>query len=397
MMQLISVDDHVVEPPDLWVSRAPAKLRERVPRVVRGPGVQAISNGKGGFAYLEDPSRAATDWWWFEDVRMPITRNFVAAGHFTGEVVDLTEGTTYDEMRPGCIDPQARLADMDVNGVLASVCFPNTIPRFCGQTFYECDDRELGMVCVRAYNDWLMDEWCAAAPDRLVPVILIPLWDPEAAADEIYERAGQGARCISFSELPAKLGLPSIHDTNGFWDPVFRACDETSTVICLHCGSSSTMPHTAPDAPKVVSSSLVMVNSMMTLADWLFSGVLEQYHNFKIMLSESEIGWIPTLLERADRKWHMNRSYFDIERVPRVPSEYYLERVYSSFISDEHGVESIDKIGVDNVCFEVDFPHQDSTWPESQKVAEEQLRSLSPADREKIMFRNAAKLFSIPL
>jgi len=96
-------------------------------------------------------------------------------------------------------------------------------------------------------------------------------------------------------------------------------------------------------------------------------------------------------------EWQMNRSYFDVTRVPRPPSEYYAERVYSSFISDLHGVESMSEIGVDNVCFEVDFPHQDSTWPNTLSVAREQLASLSAVDQEKIMFRNAARLFSIPL
>src|SRR6185437_5139288 len=117
------------------------------------------------------------------------------------------EPIAYEDMRPGCYDPAARVADMDAAGVLASLCFPS-FPRFCGQTFHEAPDHELAMICVTAYNDWMIEEWCDSAPGRLIPQIIVPLWDPVAGAAEIERCAGMGARAVTFSENPVRLGLP---------------------------------------------------------------------------------------------------------------------------------------------------------------------------------------------
>ena len=141
------------------------------------------------------------------------------------------EGVTYDDIAPGCYDPIARLADMDINHVEASLCFPN-YPRFCGQLFSEADDLELGLLCVQAYNDWMIDEWCGSSGGRLIPLCIVPLWDAELAAKEIYRVAEKGCRAVAWSELPAWLGRPGLH--GDFWDPFLKACEETQTVICMH-------------------------------------------------------------------------------------------------------------------------------------------------------------------
>ena len=125
----------------------------------------------------------------------------------------------YDDMRPGCYDPVARLEDMDRAGIIASLCFP-TLPRFCGQLFYEAKDRDFGFVCLQAYNDWMIDEWCGAAPGRYIPLVLIPIWDPALAAKELERCAAKGATAFCFSENPEPLGLPTIHDPDRYWDPV---------------------------------------------------------------------------------------------------------------------------------------------------------------------------------
>ena len=136
--------------------------------------------------------------------------------------------TTFDEIRPGCWKQPERLADMDANHVEAAVCFPNVLPRFCGQAFLERDDKELAGLCVKAYNDWIIDEWCAGEGDgRLIPLTLIPLWDPAGAAEEIRRCAAKGSFAITFPENPYPLGLPSIHHPSHHWDPVFTACQET--------------------------------------------------------------------------------------------------------------------------------------------------------------------------
>jgi predicted TIM-barrel fold metal-dependent hydrolase len=286
---------------------------------------------------------------------------------------------------------------MDVNYVDASLCFP-TFPRFCGQTFLEAKDKDLALLCVQAYNDWLVEEWCAESGGRLIPLCLIPLWDPVLAAAEVRRNAARGVRAVCFSEQPPNLGLPSIHDHNRHWDPFVAACDETGTAICMHSGSGSKMPSTSADAPPAVSSLLTHELAEEGLADWLFSGMLVRYPNLNITFSEGQIGWIPYLLCRADRIWHHNRGWADVSAtIPEPPSTYYWGRVYGCFFDDAAGLEAIDKIGPDQVTFETDYPHADGTWPHTKKIAEEQFGHMDQAIIDKIARDNVIRLFSLDL
>ncbi len=220
-----------------------------------------------------------------KDLHQSLKKAVAASGRSRDDMT--MTATTYDEVRPGCYEPAARVADMDANWTQASLCFPN-FPRFCGQTFLEANDRELARLCVRAYNDWMVEEWCGQSGGRLVPLCLVPLWDPCLAADEVRRNAARGVRAVAFSEIPAYLGLPSIH--SGEWDPFFAACEETATVICLHIGSGTKMPMTSPDAPLGVTVTIGYGNCMNSLADWLFSGKLAQFPGLRLLYAESQIG-----------------------------------------------------------------------------------------------------------
>ncbi len=235
-----------------------------------------------------DPEGPPTDWWIYEDLQFPYKRNIAAVGFDRDEMT--LEGITRAEMRPGCWDPAERLKDMDLNHVEASLCFP-TFPRFCGQTFAEAHDKEVALACVRAYNDWMVEEWCGDSGGRLIPLCLIPLWDVELAVAEIRRNAARGVRAVTFSEIPTHLGLPSIH--SGHWDPFFAACEDTGTVVNMHIGSSSQMPAASPDAPPAVQASLSFNNAMASMMDFLFSGVLVRFPRLKLAYSEGQMGWIP--------------------------------------------------------------------------------------------------------
>jgi predicted TIM-barrel fold metal-dependent hydrolase len=265
---------------------------------------------------------------------------------------------------------------MTANHVDASICFPNTLPRFCGQTFYEQGikredgDPELAQLCVEAYNDWMIDEWCAGAgKGRLIPLTIIPLWDPELAADEIHRCANKGSYAVAFSENPYPLGLPSIH--SGKWDPFFAACQDTETVVCMHIGSSSRMPATSPDAPFIVSSTLTFQNAMGSMLDFIFSGTLDRFPTLKIAYSEGQVGWMPYVLERADKLWAERSDNSFGTSLPKKPSEYIPGRVYGCIFDDETGLRNREAVGMEQICFETDFPHADSTFPHSKKVATE--------------------------
>jgi predicted TIM-barrel fold metal-dependent hydrolase len=389
--KIISVDDHVVEPAHVWQEWLPAKLRDRGPRVERR-GIGSMKHvGGGQYEQTFDPDGPQADCWIYEDL-VYIHKRHVAAVGFDRDDMSMSP-ITYDEMRPGCYEPKARVEDMELNWVDGSLCFP-TFPRFCGQTFTEAKDRELGLACVKAYNDWMVDEWCGDSGGALIPLTIVPLWDAGLAAAEVRRNAERGVRAVCFSEIPPHLGLPSIH--SGEWDPFIAACSETSTAICMHIGSSSRMPATSGDAPTAVAATLSFNNAMASMTDWLFSGKLVQFPDLKIAYSEGQIGWIPYVLERADTVWQEHRAWAGVKDiVPEPPSTYYYRNMYGCFFRDQHGIDSLEKVGVDNVTFETDYPHTDSTWPDTKQVATELMAGVPDDAVYKIMRGNAIRMLDL--
>ncbi|MBI2167900.1 MAG: amidohydrolase [Actinobacteria bacterium] len=375
---IISVDDHVVEPPHTWQSRLPEKYHDVGPRIVR--------RGIAGMNYLGSGQRYQIDWddeappadcWVYEDLVVPHKRHIAAVG-YPREEMSLSP-ITYDEMRPGCYEPKARADDMLANHVDGSLCFP-TFPRFCGQTFAEAADKELALLCVRAYNDFQVDEWCPESGGVNIPLCIIPLWDVGLAVEEIHRNAARGVTAVCFSEIPSKLGLPSIH--SGHWDPFFAACQETGTAINMHIGSSSQMPLTS--------------EAMASMTDFLLSGVLVRFPTLKLAYSEGQIGWIPYILERIDDVWEEHRAWGGVaEKIPDPPSTYYYRQIFGCFFRDQHGIDSLAKVGENNITFETDYPHTDSTWPQTEAIAQKLFGHLTPEQIYKIARGNAIRLLNL--
>jgi predicted TIM-barrel fold metal-dependent hydrolase len=381
--RIISVDDHVVEPATLWQDRLSRADREHGPRVERRFGHLDWDTG-GKMNLVEDP--AGTDgarWcdvWAYEDFRWPLRAGWAAVGKLR-EVESVTP-IVYEDMLPGCYEKGARLADMDRNHVEASLCFP-TFPRFCGQTFMERKDHHLGLRCVQAYNDWMIDDWCAGeAAGRLIPLTLVPLWDPQLAADEVRRCAAKGSHAIAFSEIPPYLGLPSIY--SGHWDVLFAACDETETVINMHVGSASKLTTTSDDAPIAVWAALTVQNAQASFVDWLCSGVLAKYMGLKIAFSEGQVGWMPFMMERLDSIWERSDSYDKTMHttIPQRPSDYVPGRIYGCIFDDVQGLLNRSAVGMGQIMFETDYPHADSTFPESRVTAEKLAGAAGLSDHE---------------
>jgi predicted TIM-barrel fold metal-dependent hydrolase len=378
---LISVDDHILEPANVWVDRVAAKDHDRAPHMVE---------------------EGDMEFWVYDGKRYPSSGLSACAGKKKEEFSP--EPVTYKEMRPGCYDPVARLEDMDRAGILASMCFP-TITRFCGQLFMEASDREFGLVCLKAYNDWMIEEWCGAAPGRYIPLILIPMWDPPAAANEMERCAGKGASAFMFSENPSKLGLPTIHDQNRYWEPVLAAANDLDMVVSMHVGSSSEVPQIAPDSPFMANLAWGAIRTSGAMLSWLFSGVFTRYPNVKIALSEGEIGWMPYFLERAEqvvdkqRYWvarghkFMGHATSDVDMDTLNIRELFREHVFGCFIEDHHGIASIDEIGENNIMCETDYPHSDSTWPNCLTAVKKIISHLPTETQYKILRGNAEKLY----
>jgi predicted TIM-barrel fold metal-dependent hydrolase len=378
---LISVDDHVLEPPHLWVDRVATKDRDRAPhQVVEGN----------------------MEFWVYDGKRYPSSGLSACAGKSKEEFSP--EPVTYAEMRPGCYDSQARLEDMDRAGILASLCFP-TITRFCGQLFMDASDRDFGLVCLKAYNDWMMEEWCGSAPGRFIPLILIPMWDPPLAAKEMERCAEKGATAFAFSENPAPLGLPTIHDRDRYWDPVMSTASDLGMVASMHVGSSSQVPQIAPDSPFMANLAWGAIRTSGAMLSWLFSGMFTRFPGLKIALSEGEIGWMPYFLERAEqvvdkqRYWvqrgvqFMEHATTEVDMDTLNIRELFREHVFGCFIEDHHGIASIDEIGEDNIMCETDYPHSDSTWPNCITVVKKIIGHLPPETQYKLLRGNAEKLY----
>jgi predicted TIM-barrel fold metal-dependent hydrolase len=389
---IISVDDHVVEPPSVWSDRLSAADRDRGPRVVRDTcRTEADPQGQR-VKYIKGADGPMTDWWIYEQVAKPVPKVVACAGYPVD--THTIDPINYVDMRPGCYDPAARLSDMDINRTERSLCFP-MITRFCGQMFYEASDKDLALRCVQAYNDWMIEEWCGSSGGRLIPLCLIPLWDPAAAATEVRRNAARGSRAITFTEMPHFIGLPSIHDPSRYWDPVFDACNETGTVVCMHIGSGSRMAETSPFAPRAANTALTFSMAQQSLVEWLVSGVLVRFPMLKIAYSESQIGWMPFILERLDKVF-THTAYAGLDPlITQPPSTYVPGRVYGCFFDDDTGIANRESIGVRQMVFEVDYPHQDTTWPHTNEVVERMAKQVSAEELELILRQNAIDMLGL--
>jgi predicted TIM-barrel fold metal-dependent hydrolase len=372
-MKLISTDDHVIEHPRVWLDRLPAADAERAPHIVEVD---------------RDGTSPAQSWIYEGDLHPNMALNAVAGKRKEEFGV---EPTRFDEIRPGAFDPVARLEDMDIDGVESTLCFP-TFPRFAGTVFLKARDKALAARCISAWNDFMLDEWSAAAPSRLVSLMILPLWDVDASVAEMERCIAKGVKAISFPENPAPLGLPSFHTHE--WDPVFALAQEADLPLCMHFGSSGRPPETASDAPKVVSIALYGCNSMSTTADLLFSPVFHTFDRLKVALSEGGIGWVPYMLERLDYTWDRHRHYSAIDQDTR-PSELFGRHFYCCYIDDQFGLKNRYDVGVDNITWECDYPHSDSQWPHSRKHAAEVLLDIPDDEVHKIVELNARSMLNL--
>jgi predicted TIM-barrel fold metal-dependent hydrolase len=368
---VVSVDDHLVEPAHMFEGRLPAHLQESAPRIIE--------------------TKRGHQVWLFEDqVYSQMGMNAVAGRRPESVKV---EPFRFDQMRPGCYDISARISDMDIGGVWASLNFPSQITGFCGRVFFAAKDPELGRACIRAWNDWFFDEWYSVFPDRIIPLGVSYLADPEHAAAEIRRNADRGFRSVTLPERPHEVGLPSLFDRE-HWRPVIEACVDTDTVISLHVGSSG-VAQIAPGAPAMqLTATLFGQLSLTACAEWLWSGWAVDYPDVKIAMSEGGIGWVAMLLDRLDNL--VDRSGYGLGWTMR-PADVLRRNFWFCTIDDPSTIDTRYRIGVDHIMAEVDYPHGDSTWPDTQEVIRDVWGHLPNPELRAICCENAARLYRHPL
>jgi predicted TIM-barrel fold metal-dependent hydrolase len=294
-------------------------------------------------------------------------------------------------MRPGCYDVDERIKDMNGGGVLASMCFPS-FPGFSARLFAAAEDKDLALATIRAYNDWHIDEWCGKYPGRFIPMALPVLWDPELAAQEVRRVAAKGCHSLTFTENPATLGYPSFHDES--WDPLWKAVCDENVVLSIHLGSSGQLSVTAPNAPVDVMITLQPMNICQAAADLLWSRVLKNFPDIRIALSEGGTGWIPYFLDRVDRTYEMHSTWTGQDFGGRLPSEVFRQHFLTCFIADPVGVQLRHMIGMDNIAWECDYPHSDSSWPKAPEELAAVAADVPTAELNKITYENAMRWYS---
>ena len=369
-MILVSVDDHVVEPPGLFDNHLTPEWKAKAPRLVR----------------KDD----GTDVWVFEGQQLMNIGLNAVVGRPPEEYG--VEPTSFDQLRPGCYDVDERIRDMNVNGVLASMCFPS-FPSFCGALWARTEDKTLALTMLRAYNDWHIDEWCGSHPGRFIPLALPVMWDADLAAEEVRRVAKKGCHALSFTENPEKVGFPSLH--SDYWEPVWQACVDEGTVVCIHIGSAAGMSFTTMDSPVDVMITTSPMSIASCAADLVWSQMLRRYPTLKFALSEGGIGWIPYFLDRVDYVFKHHHQWTNQDFGGKLPSDVFREHIITCFIDDPVGVKLREKVGIDTITWECDYPHSDTTWPEAPEILARSLDGVSDDDINKMTHENAIREFRL--
>jgi predicted TIM-barrel fold metal-dependent hydrolase len=377
---VISVDDHLHEPRHVFDGRMPAHLADRAPKRVELPDGSQRWDYEGQLLAESGLSNVAgrdSRSWSRDPVRD-------------------------DEVRRGSWDISARIADMDLDGVYAHTVFPSGVFGFSGRIIALSKDPELGFATMQAYNDWHLNELAGTHPGRIIPMQMVFYTDPERAATEIRANAERGFKAATLPDLPNHLGLPRIGDA--YWYPILDALEETETVACMHLGAGGWVLD--PIADRVPSfegqdftlAALFPASAMVTGIEWLFSGVPQRFPRLKIALSEGGIGWVPMAVDRLN--YMMDNSGVALHRSwggDMSPSEVLLNHFYFCMIDNPSNLNAVDMIGSDHIMCETDYPHSDSTWPDTQKLLQDRFRDMSEADALNMTYRTAEKLFRHPV
>jgi predicted TIM-barrel fold metal-dependent hydrolase len=365
--RIISADSHVNPPKDLWTRSAPAKLRERAPRVE--------STDQGDF--------------WITDSQISGAIGLDASAGRKPEDFK-AHGLTYKDMRPGSYDPDARLADMDLDGVDAEVLY------FGGPVTQYAKDPELRSFVVRTYNDW-MAELSKAAPGRLIGLAHIPLIDLDEGIAELRRVAGLGLRGFHVDPFPDERG------GRAFWDPAYEPfwslVEESGLPMSFHivgprnANVQAVFTNPTPGV-KETFIAIAPISICEVVSTLVFTGILERHPKLNFVLVECGIGWIPYFVERMDQTFNKHR-FWTKSVITEKPSTYWYRQGHATFIQDLAGVAARHRAGLRNIMWSTDYPHSDSTWPRSREVLAEHFRDVPAEERELIAGGNAAALYRL--
>ena len=369
---LISVDDHVQEPPDLWTSRlSKRRWGDRIPHVT------TTADGTEQ---------------WVVDGQVLLGGRLARAGALMPD--RNTEPNRWEEVPLAAYQPSERLKIMDAAGVDYSVLFP-IVAGMAGEAFGRLHDPELELACVQAYNDWLIEEW-AAASDRFIPQCIVPIWPPEATVAEIQRAVAMGHRGVVFPALPMDLrDVP--HVAGPEYSPVWAVCEELEVPLCLHAGASPGLqyapsPGLEPTLAEALEAVTKPVSSVFVLSLLLFSRLLLQHPTLRVVLAESALSWGMVYLEWADHQFEhdgLAREGYEL-----TPSQMFRRQCYFNAWFDEVAPFA-PYVGADHILWSTNLPLATSTWPRTQETIEHCFRGVSEEDTKRVLWGNAASLYRL--
>lgn len=380
---VIDVDTHIIEPPDLWTARVSRKWGDLVPHVKR--------------------DSRNIDRWYMGAERLPAAGSVAQAGW---KDFPPSFPPTLEEADPAAWKAPQRLERMDQFGIHTQVLYPNLLGFQC-ESFMKMADRQLGLECVSAYNDFLA-EFCSLAPDRLVPVMWLPFWDIEASIREVRRAAKIGHRGVIFGSDFSAVNLPTVGDPH--WDPLLAVVEECDLTLNFHIGFAAKSTEEQRLYQRKVAnqkevfvkeSTLLFMGNAKAIADVILSGVCDRFPKLKFVSVESGASWLPFLVESLDWQWKNSGAY--VAYPNRLePSEYFRRQVYGSFWFESALLKSAIELFPDNIMFETDFPHPTSLSPGPASssgipsdVIEQNLGGLREDLLAKVLHDNAAKLYHL--
>jgi predicted TIM-barrel fold metal-dependent hydrolase len=376
-VSVVDCDSHWTEPPDLWTSRAPARLRDRMPKVTERDGVQL---------------------WHVGDVTLgPIGLSVVRRGG------DKAYGQLFlphiEQLHPASYDAKARLELLDALGIGTQIVYPN-VAGFASARFVEITDRAVRDACVGIYND-AAAELQEASGGRLRPQAILPFWDRAATLVEMRRARTQlGLSGFTITDAPERIGLPDYGDAS--WNPFWETAIELQTPLNFHIAAAGTelftsapWPSLGPECRMAVGGALLYLDNARMITNLLYSDVLERYPELRFVSVESGIGWIPFLLEACEYQWDQMVPT-EVKDHELRPTEKFRRNIFACFWFEREGpARMIERIGAGNVLFETDFPHPTCLYPHAREHLRDVLGGLSASVRQSVLHDNAARLYGI--
>jgi predicted TIM-barrel fold metal-dependent hydrolase len=381
-IQVIDVDSHVLEPPNLWTARLPARFQADAPRIVKDEATGQERWLIGGHFAIGAATYALAEW-----------KDYWPAGP-----------TRFEDATPGAWNPRARLQWMDKVGVQAQVLYPNILG-FHIANFLEYDE-PMRLACVQAFNDF-QTEFCEEDPNRLLPLAFLPWWDLNASIAELDRCIAMGHKGVNFGWRFENLGFPRLRDDH--WAPLLARMQETGMSCNFHIGFGSMKEEEIRSAQEIMAesldmakeTSLFMLGNATCIAELIFGRIAHRYPNLKFVSVESGYGFLPYLLEAFDWQFSNSGARFE-HRDMLLPSEYFRRQIYSSFWFERHSLTRLIDLYPDNVMFETDYPHATSLSPgentsakSARETIQENLGMLSEETLTKVLNRTAARVYNL--